>query len=228
MAFVLHDTLLADFAVLYSCQTGAIVNLLKRMCLVLSLTLLVLTSAKAGSKTDTVYFNGHYLFADHGFGIPPYEGTLNGKDADFYCVDFTHDITGGKTWYAYALSLNAPASAFGSTRGDSKTAYLEMAWLVTQMEAATSKTTKAEYQWAIWSLTGGVSPYSESNTMVGQALAAVEGGYNGKGWEVLTPTGSYGQEFFVSTPEPSTMLLFGTGLLGLSFGIRKKWPAKRL
>lgn len=227
MAYVLHDRAVGFCR--FALSKGDIVNLVKRMCLVLSLTLLVLTSAKAGSKTDKVYFNGHYAFADHGFGIPPYEGTLNGKDADFFCVDFTHDITGGKTWYADALSLSSPASAFGTTRGDNKTAYLEMAWLVTQMEAATSNTTKAEFQWAIWSISGGVSPYSQSNTMVGEALAAVEGGYKGNGWEILTPIGSYGQEFLVaSTPEPSTMLLFGTGLLGLSFGIRKKWPAKRI
>jgi hypothetical protein len=211
------------------------VNLLRRMCLVLPLVLVVLVSARAGSKTDTVYFNGHYAFGDHGVGIPPYEGTLNGKAADFYCVDFTHDITAGMTWTVYGLNLTSKVSAFGSTLLKNKTEYLEMAWLITQMEAATTQTMKAEYQWAVWSFTGGVTPssYSESvSTFTHEALTAVDDGYNGKGWEILTPTGAHGQEFLVdpplvsSTPEPSSMLLFGTGLIGLSFAIRKKWPAK--
>ncbi len=65
---------------------------------------------------------------------------------------------------------------------------------------------------------------------MGDALAAVLHGFRGNGWEVLTPTGSYGQEFLVdlptATPEPSSMLLFGTVLLGLSFVVRKKWPTR--
>jgi hypothetical protein len=62
------------------------------------------------------------------------------------------------------------------------------------------------------------------------ALEAVLHGFRGNGWEVLTPTGSYGQEFLVdsptATPEPSSLLLFGTVLWGLSFVVRKKWPAQ--
>jgi hypothetical protein len=229
----LASSLLAEYIVSLS---GALVNSLKRMCLVLPFVLVVLSPARAGSKNiDTVYFNGQFAFGDHGVGIPPYGGTLNGEAAEFYCVDFTHDITGGKTWYVTALNLNSSTTAFGSTRLDNKTKYLEMAWLITQMEGATSNTTKAEYQWAIWSFTGAVSPYSMSSTFVGEALTAVDDGlFSGKGWEILTPIGTYGQEFLVdppqvaSTPEPSSMLLFGTGLIGLSLAIRKKWPAKQL
>ncbi len=115
-----------------------------------------------------------------------------------------------------------------------------MAWLITQMESVSAIRRrqirlKAEYQWAIWSFTGAVSPYAKGleTTLVNEAVTAVEDGlFSGKGWEILTPIGTYGQEFLVdppqvaSTPEPSSMLLFGTGLIGLSFAIRKKWPAK--
>jgi hypothetical protein len=205
------------------------------MCLVLPFVLLVLAPARAGSKNiDTIYFNGQVAFGDHGVGIPPYGGTLNGTAAEFYCVDFTHDITGNTTWYVDAMNLNSSESAFNSTRLKNKTEYLEMAWLITQMEVASTNTLKAEYQWAIWSFTGATSPYAKGleTTLVNDALFAVENGFSGKGWEILTPIGTYGQEFLVdppqvsSTPEPSSMLLFGTGLIGLSFAIRKKWPAK--
>jgi hypothetical protein len=238
MAYVLLLVLLAGsgFRILV---TGATVNSLKRICVVLPFVLLVLAPARAGDKNiDTVYFNGQFAFANHGVGIPPYGGTLNGTPEEFYCVDFTHDITGGKTWYVTALNLNSPQSAFGSTRLDNKTKYLEMAWLITQMESvvgnsAKADITKAEYQWAIWSFTGAVSPYAMSSTFVADAVTEVDDRlFTGKGWEILTPIGTYGQEFLMdppqvaSTPEPSSMLLFGTGLIGLSFAIRKKWPAK--
>jgi hypothetical protein len=197
--------------------------------------LLVLSPAKAGSKNiDTVYFNGQYAFGDNGVGIPPYGGTLNGNPAEFYCVDFTHDIKGGTTWYVDALNLNSSASAFGGTRLDNKTDYLEMAWLITQMGLASTQALKADYQWAVWSFTGATDPYSKSveTTLLNEASFAVKHGYTGAGWEILTPIGTYGQEFLVdppqiaTTPEPSTMLLFGAGLLGVSFALRKKWSAK--
>jgi hypothetical protein len=217
---------------------GETVNALKKAYWVLPLVLLVFSSAHAGSVPATVYFNGGYAFADNGYGIPPYQGTLNGQSALFYCVDFTHEIYGNTSWDATVTGLNAPASAFGSTRLDNKKDYLEMAWLITQMDATTNQSEKAQLQWAVWTFSGGHSPYFGTDALIGDALTAVLWGYQGNGWEILTPIGSYGQEFLVAappsgadspapTPEPSSMLLFGTVLLGMSFVLRKKWPARR-
>lgn len=203
---------------------------LRKAYWVLPLVLLVFSSAHAGSIPETVYFNGGYAFADNGYGIPPYQGTLNGKSALFYCVDFTHEIYGNTSWDVNVTNLNNSANgAFSSTRLDNKKTYLVMAWLITQMESTTNQNEQAQLQWAIWSFSGGHSPYFNNNALVDDALEAVLGGFRGNGWEVLTPIGSYGQEFLVdtpaATPEPSSMLLFGTVLLGLSFVMRKKWPA---
>jgi hypothetical protein len=208
---------------------GDIVRALRKSYWVLPLVLLVFSSAHAGSIPATVYFNGGYAFANNGYGIPPYQGTLNGKSALFYCVDFTHDIYGNTSWEVNVTNLNSPNGAFTSTRLDNKKTYLEMAWLITQMESTTNQNEQAQYQWAIWSFSGGHSPYFGNDALINDALAAVLGGFGGNGWEILTPIGSYGQEFLVdppaATPEPSSMLLFGTVLLGLSFVMRKKWPA---
>ncbi|MGB8542841.1 MAG: PEP-CTERM sorting domain-containing protein [Candidatus Acidiferrales bacterium] len=203
---------------------------LSRAYWVLPLVLLVFSPAHAGSIPGTVYFSGNYAFANNGYGIPPYQGALNGKSALFYCVDFSHEIYGDTSWNVNVMNLNSPSGDFASTRLGNKTIYLEMAWLITQMKSTTNQNAQAQLQWAIWSFSGGHSPYSDNDALMGDALAAVLGGFRGNGWEVLTPTGDYGQEFLVdpptATPEPSSMVLFGTVLLGLSFVVRKKWPAR--
>jgi PEP-CTERM motif len=209
---------------------GEILRAIKKAYWVLPLVLLIFSSARAGSIPGTVYFSGGYAFANNGYGIPPYQGTLNGKSALFYCVDFNHEIYGDTSWDVNIMNLNSPSADFTSTRMDNKTTYLEMAWLITQMQSTTNQNEQAQLQWAIWSFSGVHSPYVQNDALMGDALAAVLHGFRGNGWEVLTPTGSYGQEFLVdsptATPEPSSMLLFGTVLLGLSFLVRKKWPTR--
>ena len=177
-----------------------------------ALSLLMLIASGA-AKADTVYVNGSFAFSDNGNGIPPYGGTLNGQSESFYCVDFSTPIWGGESWQVNITSLSG--SDFSHTRLGNKTTYLEMAWLITQMLGATTNSQKAMFQYAIWSFTGGPNPYNSNSALIAAALAAVEGGFNGQGWEILTPTGSAGQEFlvFVSEPGEFLMLLIGLGVL---------------
>ena len=184
----------------------------------------VLTFASA-TKADTVAVNGSYSFASNGYGIAPYGGTLNGQSESFYCVDFAHDITGGMSWGVTTTSLTG--SNFSSTRlwstlgSGTQTAYLEMAYLVTQMMGSTSQLQQAEDQYAIWSFTGGPDPYGTDSSIVAAALAAVQAGFSGQGFEILTPTGSTGQEFIIQTPEPSVLLLLVIGIMVLGLMFRK-------
>lgn len=177
------------------------------------------------TKADTVAVNGSYSFASNGYGIPPYGGSLNGQSESFYCIDFTHDITGGMSWYVTTTSLTG--SDFSSTRlwstlgSGTQTAYLEMAYLVTQIMGSTSQLQQAEDQFAIWSFTGGPDPYGTDSSIVAAALAAVQAGFTGQGFEILTPTGSTGQEFIIQTPEPSVLLLLVIGIMALGLMFRK-------
>jgi hypothetical protein len=190
--------------------------------------LLIAVLAFGGTaQADTVYVNGSYAFASGAYGIPPYGGTLNGQAASFYCVDFAHDITGGTSWDVTTASL--AGSDFSSTRLSStlgsgtQTAYLAMAYLVTQMMGITgmdpgSQLQDAEDQFAIWSFSGGPDPYGTNSAIIAAALAAVQAtGFSGAGFEILTPTGSYGQEFIINTPEPGVLLLLVTGLAFVMF-----------
>jgi hypothetical protein len=184
--------------------------------------LLILFVLALGStaKADTVQVNGSYAFASNGYGIPPYGGTLNGQSASFYCVDFTSTIQAGDTWTVIVTSLTG--SNFSATKLGNQTAYLEMAWLVTQMMGATTQLQQAKDQYAIWSFTGGPNPFGTNGTLVAAALAAVNGGFSGQGLQILTPTGSKGQEFLIfSVAEPGELLMLVLGLVILVMLTRK-------
>jgi len=176
------------------------------------------------AKADTVYVNGSYAFASNGYGIPPYGGTLTSggvtQNEEFYCVDFTHDITGGMSWNVNITSLTA--SNLSATFLDNQTTYEEMAWLVTNIMGTKSQTQQAEDQYAIWSLTGGPDPFGTDATLIADALAAVDGGFTGQGFEILTPTGSTGQEFLVDVPESGETILLLIGIIFLGLALRKR------
>jgi hypothetical protein len=180
----------------------------------------VLLSFSAKADTVSVYFNGGYAYTDHGYEMPAYQGTIDGQNASFYCVDFSHEITPNTSWQATVTQLGS--GNYSATRLDSSTKYMEIAWLLDQSLAATSNTVKAELQWAVWSLSGGGNPYGTNSILLTQASNAVNSGFSDTSWEILTPTGRYGQEFFVRTPEPSTLIMLGGGLIALiGFGRRK-------
>jgi len=187
----------------------------------LSFVLLVLVLPGA-TKADTVYVDGSVAFWNNGYGIPPYGGTLNGQQQQFFCVDFSTPIWAGESWTVTTTSLTG--SNFSATRLGNQTTYLEMAWLITQMMSTTNQLQKAMDQYAIWSFTGGPNPYLTNGTLVAAALAAVKSGFSAAGWEILTPTGSAGQEFliFVGVPEPGETLMLMIGLGVLAFAPRKK------
>jgi Thioester domain/PEP-CTERM motif len=153
--------------------------------------------------------------------FPPYQGTLNGQNALFYCVDFSHDITANTSWQATVTDLNN-TSDDSATRLGNSTIYSEIAWLLDQSEASSNQTTKAQLQWAVWSFSGGGNPYGTNGQLTTEATNEVTNGFTDSNWAILTPTGSYGREFFVNTPEPSSVLLLSMGLVGLAIARHRK------
>ncbi len=89
----------------------------------------------------------------------------------------------------------------------------------------TDKGLKAEYQFAIWSFTGGPIDQMTGTLLQNAWNAVTKDGFAGKGFEILTPTGSTGQEFLIFVPEPSVLLMLGIGLIALVVLSRKSLVA---
>jgi hypothetical protein len=183
--------------------------------------------ASAPLWADNVQLTGQNAFDDPATNtsMSPYYGLLNGQATSFFCVDASTPVSGTASWTAFATPLTASSLA-GTLQyqltGSSAAAlnnYLEMAWLITQLQgalAADNLVQAGEDQWAIWSFTGGANPYGTDTQLLWEAQQAVQNGFSGADFEILTPSdGQVGQEFMIETPEPASLLLFGVGALCL-------------
>lgn len=189
--------------------------------------LVVLLCSPIPAHADQVQLSGQPSPTDPltGLSISPYAATVDGQSVTVFCVDISTPVANTASWTAVATSL-ASSSDFANTlqfllHGSNATAlnkYLEMAWLIQGLEAAIAAndiTTAAQYQWAIWSFTGGSDPYQTNSGLLSAAQAAVNNNFSVSGWEILTPSsGQTGQEFIVvGTPEPGSGVMLAAGLL---------------
>jgi hypothetical protein len=148
-----------------------------------------------------------------------------------FCVDVLNSITWGQSWSANVSNLgsaNLSNTRHGSAQLD---AYRKAAWLTTQY-SLNSTTQWAGIQAAIWNLLNPGSPnggtaeqlwLTNANTFAASASYST---FNWSQFSVLTAVGAAGlkqgggtQEFITNspyvTPEPATLLLLATGLIGI-------------
>jgi hypothetical protein len=106
--------------------------------------------------------------------------------------------------------------------------YKELFYLIDQMNLSSTDSTvlqkNADLNWAIWELAdpGLVLGTSDQSTIAGYASAA-EANYNlvtnADDFYIISPSptdkGAEGQEYITYVPEPSSLALFGSGLLTL-------------
>ncbi len=193
---------------------------IKGVCWLLVLGVLALPALAAPVNLQ---FTGLPTGANYwGVASYPYNISVNGgPDQWMMCIGYYEHIEGGETWQANVASV-------GSLDPTTHLVYYEAAYLFKM--AVTDGGADPNINAATWYLLEGApSLTTEAAALV--ALAQNQSYTMGEFGDVLlysaipgSESGNLGtaQDFLAHTPEPGTLMMFGSGMIGLASVMRRK------
>lgn len=207
---------------------------MKRLALLLCFAAATIGSLAANPVTVTFTgANGQVDANGSGYYISPYSGTINGASVTLYCDDDANEVSNGQTWQANLTSLtsgNLSNTRYGGAT-NALTLYDEVAWLTTQYAYPLNSSTdqrNSDIQDTIWNIFNPGKAPTPSNGSYW--LTQAQNNYASISYSnffIVTnvgpvqPTGQVQEFITVLTPEPSSMLMLGCGLIALSVFARK-------